>query len=71
MLLYLPYRLLSLRAGEEIIKSFNQVVDTKGNINSEGSFWITNMRILWFLPGKKLNLRYVLPSNYLALVGTL
>lgn len=50
---------LGARPGEEVLKYFNQVIDSKGNSTmAAGSFWVTNMRIIWFMPGKRLNLRY-------------
>lgn len=53
------HALLGLRAGEEVIKYYNEVMDSKGNSTMpDGSFWVTNMRLIWFMPGKRLNLRY-------------
>ena len=53
----IAHGLLSLRPGEDIIKYYNEVIDIKGNNSMIGSFWVTNMRLLWFMPSKSLNLR--------------
>jgi hypothetical protein len=53
------HMLLGLCPGEEVLKYYNEVMDSKGNSTmAAGSFWVTNMRLLWFMPGKRLNLRY-------------
>ena len=48
---------LSMREGELIIGSLNNVEDTKGNNGDVGSMIITNLRIIWFCDkNRRINL---------------
>ncbi len=47
---------MSKCSGEEELARFNETEDTKGNPGKTGSLLLTNMRMIWYLPGKRLNL---------------
>ena len=51
-----PNSSLSLRPGEEELTRFEDVEDTKGNKGILGLLALTNMRVLWSVPGRRVNL---------------
>ena len=47
---------MNLRQGEQSLCTFDNVEDTKGNPGLLGILVVSNMRLLWYIAGRKFNL---------------